>query len=70
MDDKENLAPTGIRSQERPSSSQSLYRLRYPVGHFTIKLSKMQIIIIIIIIITITTTWPFPKTHTSFAREI
>jgi len=26
----ENLAPTGIRSPDRPASSQSLYRLRYP----------------------------------------
>ena len=25
----ENLAPTGIRSQDRPARSQSLYRLRY-----------------------------------------
>jgi len=27
----ENLAPTGIRSPSRPTRSQSLYRLRYPV---------------------------------------
>ena len=26
----ENLAPTGIRSPDRPGRSQSLYRLRYP----------------------------------------
>jgi hypothetical protein len=26
----ENLAPTGIRSPDRPASSESLYRLRYP----------------------------------------
>ena len=26
----ENLAPTGIRSPDRPVRSQSLYRLRYP----------------------------------------
>jgi len=26
----ENLAPTGIRSPDRPTRSQSLYRLRYP----------------------------------------
>ena len=26
----ENLAPTGIRSPERPARSQSLYRLSYP----------------------------------------
>jgi hypothetical protein len=26
----ENLAPTGIRSTDRPVPSQSLYRLRYP----------------------------------------
>ena len=27
----ENLAPTGIRSPDRPARSQSLYRLPYPV---------------------------------------
>jgi hypothetical protein len=26
----ENLAPTGIRSPDRPARSHSLYRLRYP----------------------------------------
>jgi hypothetical protein len=26
----ENLVPTGIRSPDRPTCSQSLYRLRYP----------------------------------------
>ena len=26
----ENLAPTGIRSPDRPASSESLYRLSYP----------------------------------------
>jgi hypothetical protein len=26
----EDLAPTGIRSPDRPARSQSLYRLRYP----------------------------------------
>ena len=26
----ENLVPNGIRSPDRPASSQSLYRLRYP----------------------------------------
>ena len=26
----ENLAPTAIRSPDRPARSQSLYRLRYP----------------------------------------
>jgi hypothetical protein len=31
--DEENLASTGIRSSERPSRSQSLYRLRYPSPH-------------------------------------
>jgi len=29
----ENLAPTGIRSLDRPAHSQSLYQLRYP-AHF------------------------------------
>ena len=27
--DAENLAPTGIRSSDRPARSQSLYQLRY-----------------------------------------
>ena len=30
----ENLAPTGIRSPDRPARSQSLYRLSYP-AHFS-----------------------------------
>jgi hypothetical protein len=29
----ENLTPTGIRSQDRPARSESLYRLRYPGPH-------------------------------------
>ena len=29
----ENLAPTGIRSPDRPARSESLYRLRYPGRH-------------------------------------
>jgi hypothetical protein len=28
--DAENLVPTGIRSPDRPTRSESLYRLRYP----------------------------------------
>jgi len=28
----ENLAPTGIRSPDRPARSELLYRLRYPVN--------------------------------------
>jgi hypothetical protein len=28
--DTENLAPTGIRSPDRPARSESLYRLSYP----------------------------------------
>ena len=31
----ENLAPTGIRSPDRPARSESLYRLRYPSPHYT-----------------------------------
>ena len=27
----ENLAPTGIRTPDRPARSQSLYRLSYPI---------------------------------------
>jgi hypothetical protein len=27
----ENIAPTGIRSPDRPARSESLYRLSYPV---------------------------------------
>ena len=29
----ENLAPTGIRSPDRPAHSQSLYRLRHPARY-------------------------------------
>jgi hypothetical protein len=36
----ENLAPTVIRSPDRPSRSQSLYRLSYPVHTFRIKVLK------------------------------
>jgi hypothetical protein len=31
--DAENLAPTGIRSPDRPARSESLYRLRHPGLH-------------------------------------
>ena len=31
--DAENIAPTGIRSPDRPARSQSLYRLRYPAHY-------------------------------------
>ena len=43
----ENLAPTGIRSLDRPAASQSLYRLRYPAHNWL-----CIIIIIVIVIIT------------------
>ena len=33
----ENLAPTGIRSPDRPARSQSLYRLSYPAHTLTVK---------------------------------
>jgi hypothetical protein len=36
----ENLAPTGIRSPDRPPRSQSLYRLRYPENTDTVVLKK------------------------------
>jgi hypothetical protein len=32
----ENLAPTGIRYQDRPAHSQSLYRLSYPAYYIYI----------------------------------
>ena len=32
----ENLAPTGIRSPDRPARSQSLYRLSYPAHKGTL----------------------------------
>jgi hypothetical protein len=34
----ENLAPTGIRSPDRPARSQSLYRLNYPAQSVIIKI--------------------------------
>jgi hypothetical protein len=36
----ENLAPTGIRSPDRPARSQSLYRLSYPTHGITINATK------------------------------
>ena len=36
----ENLAPTGIRSSDRPDRSQSLYRLRYPAHNSNVKLHE------------------------------
>ena len=39
----ENLAPTGIRSPDRPARNQSLYRLRYPahvLGRPQVQISK------------------------------
>ena len=36
----ENLAPTGIRSPDRPVRSQSLYRLRYPAHYVMSTVSK------------------------------
>jgi hypothetical protein len=36
----ENLTPTGIRSPDRPSRSQSLYRLRYPAHITTVHILK------------------------------
>ena len=35
----ENLAPTGIRSPDRPARRQSLYRLRYPAHDISHMLS-------------------------------
>jgi len=37
----ENLAPTGIRSPDRPARSQSLYRLRYPATNIKIYLTNI-----------------------------
>jgi hypothetical protein len=34
---EQNLAPTGIRSPDRPARSESLYRMRYPGPHAYIK---------------------------------
>ena len=33
----ENLVPTGIRSLDRPASSESLYRLSYPGPYLKVK---------------------------------
>ena len=38
----ENLAPTGIRSPDRPARSQSLYRLHYPAHIHYIEGSKSR----------------------------
>ena len=39
--DAENLAPTEIRSPDRPARSESLYRLRYPSPQTKIKLNHI-----------------------------
>ena len=39
----ENLAPTGIRSPDRPAHSQSLYRLRYLAHLHNVVCNKNQI---------------------------
>ena len=36
---EENLAPTAIRSPDRPARSQSLYRLSYPAHNYRIRTS-------------------------------
>ena len=42
LDGAENLAPTGIRSTDRPARGESLYRLSYPgplknvIAYFTV----------------------------------
>ena len=41
---RENLAPTGIRSPDRPARRQSLYRLRYP-AHYIYMCIKILIYI-------------------------
>ena len=38
----ENLAPTGIRSPDRPARSQLLYRIRYP-AHFILGIFFFEI---------------------------
>jgi len=40
LDVEENLAPTGIRSPDRPPSSKSLYRLNYPGQQLTHECTK------------------------------
>ena len=42
----ENLAPTGIRSPDRPARSQSLYRLSYP-AHVN-KIGLLQMIFLLL----------------------
>jgi len=38
----ENLAPTGIRSPDRPARRQSLHRLRYPALNVNVKKEKQS----------------------------
>jgi hypothetical protein len=53
----ENLAPTRIRSPDRPARSQSIYRLSYPAHSVIVntlhKMMMMTMMIIILIIIII-----------------
>jgi len=50
---EENLAPTAIRSPDRPVRRDTLYRLRYPGPLLLLLLLLLLIIILIIIIIII-----------------
>jgi hypothetical protein len=43
LTDAENIAPTGIRSPDRPARSQPLYRLSYPVHCFFYKIRIIEI---------------------------
>ena len=52
----ENLAPTGIRSPDRPARSQSLYQLRYP-AHFIITIPEVQFQTLPVIFIFACPSW-------------
>ena len=41
----ENLAPTGIRSLDRPARSQLLYQLRYPAHLGSLEEQKMHVLL-------------------------
>ena len=48
----ENLAPTGIRSPDRPAHRQSLYRLSYPVLKFSVPLLIASLIFMLLNLFT------------------
>jgi len=64
----ENLAPTGIRSPDRPARSQSLYRLSYP-AHSTLHRPRISGAQHQLLIFKFTALWEFPHPKYQFYQR-